>query len=182
MRKMLYASQLPVSFSCLHFKRSPFLSVCVLLRESDFIMCFNEANKKLQSWDSSFPFACFSLSLSELHCDIGYMAGYIDLLCFTSCLTKLPAVKSCFTKTFVPMFSLAGSTRGLIFVGLGFWCVCHTSFCFLVFSKWWKLPEWQLVGLYTYKRNNMHNASIPLLLTSGSQEYFRDVKWMYWWT
>lgn len=144
-------------------------------------MCFKEAIKKLQSWNSSFPLSVSlpPLSLLELLCDIAYMAGYIHFICFPSWLANPPAMKSCFTKTLVPMFSLAGFTGGLTSVGLGFLCVCHTSFCFFVFSKWSNLQEWQLGGLYTYKRSNMSHASILLLLTSGSQEYFRAVKRRY---
>lgn len=41
-----------------------------------------------------------SLSVSELHCDIGYMAVYIDLLCFTSRLDNPPAIITCFNRTF----------------------------------------------------------------------------------
>lgn len=78
------------------------------------------------------------------------------------------------------MFSLAGSPLGLIFVGLGFWWVCHAFFCFFVFSKWWKVQEWQIEVLYAYKKNNMNNASIYFPLTSEAQEHFRGVKIMYY--
>lgn len=102
-----------------------------------------------------------SLSVSELHCDIGYMAVYIDLLCFTSRLDNPPAIITCFNRTLSTHVFLSWVCAQFdFFVCLGFWWVCHAFLCFFVFSKWWKVHEWQIEVLYTYKKNNMNNASI----------------------
>ena len=99
MRMVLYVLQLPVSLCCLHFKWSPFLSISLLLRETDFIMCFNEAIKNFNHEIPLLPLYV-SVSLSELHCDISYMAAYIDVLSFPSRLDNPPAIITCFNRKF----------------------------------------------------------------------------------
>lgn len=91
----------------------------------------------LKSFNHEIPlplymFLSFSLSAALWHWLFGRI-HWFDLLCFTSWLADPPAIKSCFTKTLVAMFSLAGSTGGLIFVGLGF-DVCATLSSVHLFS------------------------------------------------
>lgn len=50
------------------------------LRETEFVVCFNEA---IKNFNRETPllllYVSLSLPLSELHCDIGYMAAYFDV-------------------------------------------------------------------------------------------------------
>lgn len=109
MRRMLYVLQLSVSVCCLHFKWSPFLSVSLLLREDDFIMCFNEPIKNFNHEIPLLPlYVSLSLSLTELHCDISYIATYIDLLCFTRRLDNPSAIITCFNTKLTTCFPLLG--------------------------------------------------------------------------
>lgn len=148
MRKVLYTLQLPMSFSCLHFKWSPFLFVYCLLRESDFIMCFNEAIKKVQLWNSSSPL--YVSVLLCVSCTVT-LAIWQNTLIWFDLLYKLISWSSCYQ---VLLYKKLGTHvffscvhRWFDFCRSRIWCVCHTPLCSFVFCKWWKLQEWQVEGL-----------------------------------
>lgn len=80
MRRVLYVLQLPLSLCCLHFKWSPFLSVALLLREADFIICFHEAITNFSHEISLLPvYVCLSLCQN---CTVTLAIWQHTMICF----------------------------------------------------------------------------------------------------